>query len=114
MQESYSAGGHKAELVPLLERCTRELQGVEKYKTDVRYLRVWLQYVSAFLTRTEHLRASSSSRVMQSSTAPCSSTISGPLIGEQRPRLDPPVLPSTQADCLPEPRDVFNFLKVAI
>lgn len=25
-QETFSAGGHKAELLPLLERCTRELQ----------------------------------------------------------------------------------------
>lgn len=45
-QEAFSAGGHKAELLPLLERCTRELQGVEAYRTDVRYLRVWVQYVS--------------------------------------------------------------------
>ena len=45
-QETFSAGGHKAELLPLLERCTRELRGVAAYRTDVRYLRVWIQYVS--------------------------------------------------------------------
>eukprot|EP00873_Tetraselmis_striata_P034415 jgi/Tetstr1/454679/TSEL_041568.t1 len=60
VQQTFTAGGHQSELVPLLERCTRELQGREEYREDVRYLRVWLQY----------------------------------------------------ADCLPEPRDVFNFLRV--
>jgi checkpoint serine/threonine-protein kinase len=46
-QDTFTAGGHKAELLPLLERCTRELQGAERYRTDVRYLRVWIQYVGA-------------------------------------------------------------------
>lgn len=45
-QETFRSGGHQAELLPLLERCTRELQGYEHYKNDVRYLRVWVQYVS--------------------------------------------------------------------
>lgn len=45
-QETFAAGGHKAELLPLLERCTCELQGEERYRNDVRYLRVWVQYVS--------------------------------------------------------------------
>lgn len=45
-QEAFSAGGHKAELLPLLERCTRELQAGGRYADDVRYLRVWVQYVS--------------------------------------------------------------------
>lgn len=58
-QTSFRSGGHQAELLPLLERCTRELQHIDKYKSDIRYLRIWIQY----------------------------------------------------ADCLPEPRDVFNFLK---
>ena len=44
-QETFQAGGHKAELLPLLERCTRELQTVPRYKGDIRYLRVWVQYV---------------------------------------------------------------------
>ncbi|KAK9809232.1 hypothetical protein WJX72_011796 [[Myrmecia] bisecta] len=43
-QETFKAGGHQAELVPLLERCTRELQGSDNYKSDVRYLRLWIQY----------------------------------------------------------------------
>ncbi|GAB4819517.1 hypothetical protein N2152v2_006563 [Parachlorella kessleri] len=40
-QETFQAGGHKAELLPLLERCTRELQTLPRYKDDIRYLRVW-------------------------------------------------------------------------
>jgi len=46
-------------LLPLLERCTRELQGEHRYKTDIRYLRLWIKY----------------------------------------------------ADCLPDPGDVFSFLR---
>ena len=46
-QDTFKAGGHKADLLPLLERCTRELQDVERYKDDIRYLRVWVQYVRA-------------------------------------------------------------------
>ena len=45
-QDAFKAGGHKAELLPLLERCTRELQSNPRYQKDVRYLRVWIQYVS--------------------------------------------------------------------
>lgn len=45
-QDNFKAGGHKADLLPLLERCTRKLQGMDRYKDDVRYLRVWVQYVS--------------------------------------------------------------------
>ena len=44
-QETFRAGGHQAELLPLLERCTRELQDKQQYKSDIRYLRVWIQYV---------------------------------------------------------------------
>ena len=44
-QDAFKAGGSKSELLPLLERCTRELQGVERYRDDARYLRVWIQYV---------------------------------------------------------------------
>jgi hypothetical protein len=48
-QDTFSAGGHKAELMPLLERATRELQDAAggRYRGDVRYLRLWVQYVSA-------------------------------------------------------------------
>ena len=33
-----------AEVLPLLERCTRELQEVPRYRDDVRYLRIWVKY----------------------------------------------------------------------
>ena len=45
-QDTFKSGGQKAELLPLLERCTRELQNDDRYKKDIRYLRVWIQYVS--------------------------------------------------------------------
>jgi len=45
-QSTFKAGGHKAEMLPLLERCTRQLQQQERYKKDSRYLRLWIQYVS--------------------------------------------------------------------
>lgn len=50
-QDTYKSGGHQAELLPILERCTRELQGIAKYRTDLRYLRVWIQYVSKLPAR---------------------------------------------------------------
>eukprot|EP00890_Picochlorum_soloecismus_P001373 jgi/Picsp_1/2236/NSC_05700-R1_protein len=58
-KETFSAGGHKSELLPLLERCTREFHQDARYKNDIRYLRVWIQY----------------------------------------------------ADCLPDPSDIFAFLR---
>ena len=51
-QDTYKSGGHQAELLPILERCTRELQGIAKYRTDLRYLRVWIQYVSSQMAAT--------------------------------------------------------------
>ena len=35
----------KEELMPLLERCTREFKDEARYREDKRYLRVWIQYV---------------------------------------------------------------------
>ena len=43
-QETFPAGGHKAELLPILEMCTRQFQDNPEYKNDIRYLRVWIQY----------------------------------------------------------------------
>ena len=50
-QDTFKTGGHQAELLPLLERCTRELQDRLQYKSDIRYLRVWIQYVSYCRTK---------------------------------------------------------------
>lgn len=45
MQE-YNIAGGKAELTKVLEACTRELLKHERYKRDIRFLRIWIQYVS--------------------------------------------------------------------
>ncbi|GLC34411.1 hypothetical protein PLESTB_000731400 [Pleodorina starrii] len=58
MQE-YGVGGGKADLLKVLEACTKELQKYPRYTNDIRFLRIWIQY----------------------------------------------------ADCLPDPDDVFLFLK---
>ena len=44
-QSTANTNSRRTELLPLLERCTRELQASERYRGDVRYLRVWIQYV---------------------------------------------------------------------
>jgi hypothetical protein len=44
-KDTFVSGGQKSELLPLLERCTREFHGREEYRDDIRYLRVWIQYV---------------------------------------------------------------------
>ena len=49
-QDTFRSGGHQAELLPLLERCTRELQHIHKYNSDIRYLRIWIQYVRCAAT----------------------------------------------------------------
>ena len=46
-QDTFRSGGHQAEMLPLLERCTREMQERPEYRSDIRYLRIWIQYVSA-------------------------------------------------------------------
>ncbi len=46
-QETTCTHGHKAELQRVLEACTKAIGTAERYREDVRYLRVWIQYVSA-------------------------------------------------------------------
>ena len=47
-EQTFHSGGRETEILPLLERCTRELreapENFEKYKDDPRYLRVWVKY----------------------------------------------------------------------
>lgn len=43
-KDTFVSGGQKSEMLPLLEKCTREFHKDERYKDDVRYLRVWIQY----------------------------------------------------------------------
>ncbi len=73
----------------MLERCTRELQAVEGYRNDIRYLRVWIQYVSGGSAGACHI-------VGQHETC-CLLCL---------------LFQTLQADCLPDPGDVFTFLKV--
>jgi hypothetical protein len=47
MQE-YGVGGGKADLQKVLEACTKELQKLPEYNNDIRFLRIWIQYVSAY------------------------------------------------------------------
>jgi checkpoint serine/threonine-protein kinase len=44
-KDTFVSGGQKSELVPLLEKCTRAFHDSEQYRNDIRYLRVWIQYV---------------------------------------------------------------------
>ena len=101
-QETFSAGGHKAELLPLLERCTRELQAGGRYAADIRYLRVWVQYVSRGLLSHRGWAAGEGSR-RQPGVGPVGAAAAA------LTALSPP--PPPQADCLPDPGDVFSFLR---
>jgi len=33
----------------ILERCTREFKDQKKYRNDIRYMRIWIRYVSYFI-----------------------------------------------------------------
>ena len=46
-QQHFPVGGPESQLLETLEKCTRTLLPLDRYKTDVRYLRVWVQYVRA-------------------------------------------------------------------
>jgi hypothetical protein len=50
VKDAYPAGGYQSELLPVVEACTRTFQDDERYKSDIRYLRVWVLYVSLPLT----------------------------------------------------------------
>lgn len=43
-KDTFVSGGQKSEMLPLLEKCTREFHNDARYKEDIRYLRVWIQY----------------------------------------------------------------------
>jgi checkpoint serine/threonine-protein kinase len=44
VRDAFPSGGIQSELLPLLEACTRTFQTDERYRSDLRYLRVWVQY----------------------------------------------------------------------
>jgi hypothetical protein len=45
-QEQFAANGSKADLQQVLEAATRSLSSTDRYNSDVRLLRIWVQYVS--------------------------------------------------------------------
>jgi checkpoint serine/threonine-protein kinase len=46
VQESFPTGGECSGLVVLYEQCVRTFWHDERYKNDLRFLKVWLEYVS--------------------------------------------------------------------
>ena len=46
-QEAFPAAGGKEHLLKALEAATKAMSGVERYYDDPRFLRLWIQYVSA-------------------------------------------------------------------
>lgn len=135
MQE-HGVGGGKGDLHKVLEACTRELLKHERYANDIRFLRICIQYVrpqgltAAALPRTRRPKAQPSVVIR-----PCSATMCVRTAPKTPP--SPPVHPTpthcapcarahthqhagmppmpndfVQADCLPDPADVFLFLKV--
>lgn len=51
-QEAFPAGGDSSGLVVIYEQCVRTFWHSERYKDDLRYLKVWLEYVGFFLLFT--------------------------------------------------------------
>ena len=50
-EQNHPSGGKDSHLVELLERCVSEFKDEEKYKNDVRYVDIWLKFVSpAFIS----------------------------------------------------------------
>ena len=43
-KDTFVSGGKTSELLPLLEKCTREFHQSDQYRNDIRYLRVWIMY----------------------------------------------------------------------
>lgn len=60
-QDTFVAGGARAELIPLLERCTSAFQQDERYRNDLRYLRIWILYVRRSGMRLSELRSTTTS-----------------------------------------------------
>jgi len=45
VQEAFPPGGDSSGLVVIYEQCVRAFWHSEQYKEDLRYLKVWLEYV---------------------------------------------------------------------
>lgn len=46
IQDAFPPGGDCSGLVVIFEQCVRTFWLDERYKNDLRYLKVWLEYVS--------------------------------------------------------------------
>ena len=49
IEDNYPSLNKESGIINVLERCTRSLLHEEKYKDDLRYLQIWLKYVSIAL-----------------------------------------------------------------
>lgn len=45
VQEAFPPGGDSSGLVVIYEQCVRAFWHSDRYKEDLRYLKVWLEYV---------------------------------------------------------------------
>lgn len=97
--QEHLGGGSKAQLQETIEKCTHALASLgSKYYPDVRYLRLWIQYVS----RPMALRG------MWRESCHCGGQRQGSLLIKH-------IFTCTlQADCLSDPSDVFFYLRVSI
>lgn len=50
VQDAFPPGGDCSGLVVIFEQCVRTFWHEERYKKDLRYLKVWLEYVSSYVT----------------------------------------------------------------
>lgn len=48
VQEAFPPGGDHSGLVVIYEQCVRTFWHSDRYKDDLRYLKVWLEYVRSF------------------------------------------------------------------
>ncbi|KAJ0087183.1 hypothetical protein Patl1_09319 [Pistacia atlantica] len=56
VQEAFPAGGDSSGLLVIYEQCVRRFWHSERYKDDLRYLKVWLEYVG-FCFLSQHFPA---------------------------------------------------------
>lgn len=51
VQEAFPPGGECSGLLVIYEQCVRKFWHSERYKDDLRYLKVWLEYVMFSLSQ---------------------------------------------------------------
>ena len=111
-QEVFPAAGGKEQLLKALEAATQALSGCERYYGDPRFLRMWIQYVrspggGAGLGARALREADVLQLVAAAQTIHRCSSLPGP-----NSPCPAPFQLRNQADCLPDPSDVFLLLQV--